>query len=181
MKKLSLLAGLVLTLGLAAGAYALVGKKGDNSGTGLNGFGEVPANSTTGTGQLTLEIKADDQKINYKLTYRKLEGTAAQAHIHLGQKDVNGGVVAFLCGGGGKPNCPATEGTVSGTIVPADVTAGAAAQGIAAGEFTEFVRAIRAGMTYANVHTSKFGGGEIRGQIRPGKRKGEDKKGKDRA
>ena len=35
-----------------------------------------------------------------------------------------------------------------------------------AAEFAELVKAIRAGLTYANVHTSKFPGGEIRGQIK---------------
>jgi hypothetical protein len=39
------------------------------------------------------------------------------------------------------------------------------AQGIAPGEFAELVRAMRAGVTYANVHTTTHGGGEIRGQI----------------
>jgi len=34
-----------------------------------------------------------------------------------------------------------------------------------AGEFDEFIAAMRAGVTYANVHTSQFPGGEIRGQI----------------
>jgi hypothetical protein len=38
--------------------------------------------------------------------------------------------------------------------------------GIAAGEFDEVLRAIRSGNTYANVHTNKHPGGEIRGQIR---------------
>ena len=47
-------------------------------------------------------------------------------------------------------------------------------QGIAPGEFAEFVRAIRAGVTYANVHSSMFPGGEIRTQIRGGGGGGDD-------
>jgi hypothetical protein len=43
---------------------------------------------------------------------------------------------------------------------------GPAAQGIAAGEFAELVRAIKAGATYVNVHSSLFPTGEIRGQIK---------------
>jgi hypothetical protein len=54
---------------------------------------------------------------------------------------------------------------VVGTITPAQVLA-QAGQGIAAGEFDEVVRALRAGAMYANVHTATFGPGEIRGQIR---------------
>jgi hypothetical protein len=42
---------------------------------------------------------------------------------------------------------------------------GAAAQGIAAGDFDELVRALRAGVTYANVHSQARPGGEIRGQL----------------
>ena len=38
-------------------------------------------------------------------------------------------------------------------------------RGIEAGAFEEFVEAIRAGHTYANVHTNKWPGGEIRGPI----------------
>jgi hypothetical protein len=53
---------------------------------------------------------------------------------------------------------------VTGTITPADVI-GPANQGIGPGEFDEFVAAIRAGVTYANVHTGSFPAGEIRGQI----------------
>jgi CHRD domain len=52
-------------------------------------------------------------------------------------------------------------------LEPTDVI-GPASQGIAAGEFDELVRAIRAGVTYANVHSEKFPGGEIRGQIKGG-------------
>jgi hypothetical protein len=76
---------------------------------------------------------------------------------------VNGGVATFLCGGGGKPACP-PSGTVTGTISASDVI-GPASQGIAAGELDALVRAMRHGVTYANVHTDKFPDGEIRGQI----------------
>jgi hypothetical protein len=62
------------------------------------------------------------------------------------------------------PQC-VQEGTVSGTITPGQVLA-AAGQGLDGGEFNELVRAVRAGATYANVHSSLFPPGEIRGQIR---------------
>jgi hypothetical protein len=53
---------------------------------------------------------------------------------------------------------------VTGTLRPADVI-GPAGQGITAGQFEELVRAIRAGATYVNVHSSLYPGGEIRGQL----------------
>ena len=53
---------------------------------------------------------------------------------------------------------------LTGTCVPTDV-GGPAGQGIAAGEWDEFVAALRAGMMYANVHNATFPSGEIRAQI----------------
>ena len=76
----------------------------------------------------------------------------------------------FFCGGGGKPACPTTNsGTVSGTIAAADVV-GPTAQGFNAGDIAPVIAALRAGVTYANMHTAKFPGGEIRGQIFAGRR-----------
>jgi hypothetical protein len=136
----------------------------------LKGFDEVPVNSTTGTGRLRLTI-VDETSIEFALTYEDLEGTVTTAsHIHLGQKDVNGGVSVFFCGGGGRPACTPTSGSFTGTITAADVI-GPAGQGIAPGEFAELLTALRAGETYVNVHTNKHPGGEIRGQI---KRSGDD-------
>jgi hypothetical protein len=159
----------VIAMVLVAAGVTVAGADDDdgNARARLKGFEEVPSVSTVASGKFKAKINRSEQRIDYKLSYEDLEANALFAHIHLGQKAANGGVSVFLCGGGDKPPCPATEGTVEGTIDPADVI-GPANQGIAAGEFDELVRAIRAGVTYANVHSSKFPGGEIRGQIRGG-------------
>ncbi len=128
----------------------------------LNGYLEVPSVSTTARGSFRAEINGST--ITYRLTFRDLTTPPLAAHIHFARPDVNGGVSAFLCGGGGKPACPAS-GTVTGTIAAANVV-GPAGQGIAAGEFGELVRAMRAGATYANVHSETYPSGEIRGNIR---------------
>ena len=56
---------------------------------------------------------------------------------------------------------------MTGTIRPADVI-GPVGQGIDAGQFAELVAAIRAGVTYVNVHSTKYPGGEIRAQLGQG-------------
>jgi CHRD domain len=131
----------------------------------LSGYQEVPANSTTGVGKF--KARLNGATIEFKLRYTGLEAPVKFAHIHFGQRDVNGGVAAFLCGGGGKPACP-NSGEVTGTIAASDVV-GPADQGIAPGEFDELVNAIKHGVTYVNVHTDKFPNGEIRGQIGGGR------------
>jgi hypothetical protein len=75
---------------------------------------------------------------------------------------VNGGVIAFLCGGEGKPECP-RNGTVTGAISAASVIG--PGRGITAGEFGELIKAMRNGATYANVHSNTYQPGEIRGNI----------------
>ena len=150
---------------LAVGSYAGAEGGKQNVKADLNGFLEVPSVSSTGTGSFEAEIDGDAGTISYTLTYSGLEGSSTLfAHIHLGQRSVNGGVSAFLCGGGGKPPCTPTSGLVSDMIFPSDVI-GPTGQGIASGEMGELIAAIRAGRTYANVHTDKHPGGEIRGQI----------------
>jgi hypothetical protein len=159
-----------LTLGLIAAGIVVTawpaGGRANEFKARLIGYREVPAVSSTGSGVFKAELDADAETIDYRLRYEDLEGPdALAAHIHFGQKDVNGGVGAFLCGGGDKPACPDSEGSVTGTIDAADVI-GPGDQGIAPGEFGELVDAMRAGVTYVNVHTDKHGGGEIRGQVR---------------
>jgi hypothetical protein len=152
---------------LAVGSYATAdsGKKNVSAGP-MSGYLEgAPSGPVSSAATGSFEATIDDaaSEISFRLTYADLEAPVLFAHIHFGQRSVNGGVAAFLCGGGSKPACP-QSGTVTGTIVPIDVI-GPVGQGIAAGEFDELVAAIRAGRAYANVHSTKFPGGEIRGQI----------------
>jgi hypothetical protein len=169
MKQLMITAlGAVLALLATLSAPALTVADDDIKAT-LRGFEEPPAVSTVATGKFWGEINRDS--IEYSLSYSGLEAPVRHAHIHLGQMDVNGGVVVFLCQTaafpdptGLAPTCP-ESGTVEGTITAANVIA-VAAQGIAAGELDEVLQAIRRGVTYANVHSNKFPGGEIRGQIK---------------
>jgi hypothetical protein len=172
--------GLLALLTLPATVWAKEKEQGQGQvGALLTGFQEVPAISTRGRGEFRARLR-DNSTLEFELRYADLEGgNPSAAHIHLGQRGANGGVVAFLCGGGGKPACPgATSGTVTGTIVAADIQA-LPAQGIAAGELNEVVAAVRAGVTYVNVHTSTYGSGEIRGQIGRGNGKADDHKGDD--
>jgi hypothetical protein len=131
--------------------------------------------STLGRGTFKTTIDEAGQSIHYELSYEALEGTVTQAHIHFGQRHTVGGIVVWLCQTAAAaapaavaavtPTCPSPQGSVTGSIGPSQVLA-AAGQGLDAGEFDALVRAIRAGATYANVHSSLFPPGEIRGQIR---------------
>jgi len=129
----------------------------------LLGINEVPAIYSNGKGDFLARVSNDRTSISYELSYSDLDGVANVAHIHIGQPGVNGNVVIDLCGVGNKPPCPAS-GTVSGTIVASDVIA-RPAQGISAGDLNKVLFLIRKGVAYANVHSDRFPGGEIRGQV----------------
>jgi CHRD domain-containing protein len=130
----------------------------------LDGGQETPAISTAGTGEFTATLNEAGTELSYELKFSGLSSNAVASHVHLGQFGVPGGVVFFLCGGGSKPACPASGGTVTGTVIASDVLA-LPSQGIVAGDFDKVITAMRQGLTYANVHTTNFPAGEIRGQI----------------
>lgn len=136
----------------------------------LRTFEEVPAVSSVARGSFRANISTSASQIAYDLSYEGLTGDVLQAHIHFGQRGVNGGVSVFLCQTvanpdptGLAPACPAS-GSVSGVLTIANII-GPSGQGIAAGEFAELVAAIRSGVAYVNVHSVTFPGGEIRGQL----------------
>jgi hypothetical protein len=167
--RIALAAAAVGVLGVAGvGTIALASDRGDRET--LTGYEEVPALSTLGVGEFRTSISRTKDEIRWELTFSDLESDATQAHIHFENATNNGPIVVFLCsnlgnGPAGTQACPAAGGTVRGTIRPADVGNGAAAQGLAAGEFDEFVRALRSGATYVNVHSVGRPTGEIRAQL----------------
>jgi len=178
--RLKLAAG-VAVLGVAGIGTAAIAHDRSRFDAGINGYEEVAPGggtlSTAANGFFKASLSRDGQTIRYQLSYRgpfnanpaMQDATVTQSHIHLGARGVNGGVSVFLCSTTqtvppNTPQCPPREGTVTGELTAEDVL-GPGGQGIAAGEFAELVRAIRAGATYVNIHTTGFGGGEIRGQI----------------
>jgi CHRD domain len=135
----------------------------------LEGFQEVPAISTVASGRFRAVIDTKANTITWKLNYDGLEGAVQQSHVHFGQLSVNGGISFFLCsnlanGPAGTQACPEGPAELSGVITP-DLVVGPAGSGIEAGAMAEIVAAIRNGTAYANVHSVKWPGGEIRGQL----------------
>ena len=169
-----------LKLVLAIGVMSLLGAVGVAVATGgkdvrerLTGYEETPMSlSTPANGEFKARVSRFSDEIRWRLSYRGFESDVTQAHIHFGARATTGGISVWLCANNppittapaGTQACPTREGTIEGVIEPDDVV-GPTGQGIAAGEWEEFLDALRAGVTYANVHTVNRGGGEIRAQL----------------
>ena len=165
MNKLAVVAAVLLAF--APGAQA---EKFDVT---LSGYQEVPM-SLSSAGAAVFDAHIRDERsgprIEWTLSYNDGFTTPVQqAHIHFGQRHTNGGISIFLCtnlanGPQGTQLCPPGPATISGEAAAADVI-GPAGQLIGPGEIEELVAAIRDGVAYVNIHTTQFGGGEVRGQF----------------
>lgn len=141
----------------------------------LTGFQEVPSSiSTPGRGEFKGRIDPRTGVIDYEFSYESMQADVTQAHIHFGQRGTTGGITVWLCGTAtnpgpaGTPQCGQRAGFFTGVIDESKILA-VAAQKLDAGNLGELLKAMRAGATYANVHTAAPDGvpsGEIRGQIR---------------
>jgi len=138
----------------------------------LTGYDESPSVSTTARGEFSATISDSGDAIVYRERFTELQAPITQSHIHIAQPGVNGSIVIFLCQTqtnpdptGLAPECP-QDGIVTGTITAANVIASASTQQLKAGDLAAVITAIRAGMAYANVHTTASPSGEVRGQIR---------------
>jgi hypothetical protein len=147
----------------------------------LTGPQETPAILSGATGTFTAHLNPDGTSVHYVLHY---EGFAANrtvfvAHIHVGQRGQAGSVTVFFCGGGGRPDCTSPDGTFEADFSAADVM-GIMGQDLDPGDFDKVLAAMRAGLTYCNVHTRGtppdmgHPGGEIRGQILPRRHREEE-------
>ncbi len=110
----------------------------------LNSGMEVPPSGTNGQGSATVTLDTVTGAVSVSGTYTNMSSNVILAHIHgpapVGQ---NAGIIVTLAHTGG------TSGSFSGAGV------------LTAGQVTAELN----GLHYLNVHTSNFGGGEIRGQI----------------
>ncbi len=100
-----------------------------------------PANSGNGSGTITGDYDDVTNTLNYTLTWENLSGSISNAHFHLGGPGTPGGVQLGIPGPWTSPY--SRSETIS--------------DGLEAN--------LLAGDWYVNIHTSAFGGGEIRGQV----------------
>lgn len=108
----------------------------------LSGSNEVPANSSTATGEANAVFNTQTKILTVTVTYTGLSAALTLWHIHKAAAGVNGGVV-FNFG------TPQASGFV---YTSAALTA-------------EQETDLAATLYYVNLHTSNFSGGEIRGQL----------------
>ena len=166
-------AGALVAGAAVAGTVALA-DGGNGIREELTGYQEDPLTiSTPASGDFHASLQAKKSAISYRLSYSGFETPVQQAHIHFGGRHQSGGISVWLCGNipttppgvQACPNGPGTQ-TITGVITPTDVI-GPAAQGIAAGEFDELLDAIANDVTYVNIHSEQYPGGEIRSQLEP--------------
>lgn len=150
-------------------ALALVGGGCGGQGTDdaevfqatLSGSNEVPVRDSAASG--SAGITFDGTTVRFAIEVDDL-ANILQAHIHSGAAGVNGPVRVFLF-----PPPPATAATTNpfSTTEKRILTEGSfVASDVGGVTFDELLNQMRAGTAYVNVHTTRFPGGEIRGQVR---------------
>ncbi len=174
---------------LAAVSLASMGVRADSDSlhlsARLSSFNEVPPKAIGSHGTFRAKLSEDGTTLSWTLTWTGLTGPPEASHIHFAQEGVNSSVMTFFCGGPKgnpdipqKPDCPqTTSGSINGTTNAGDIIAlntPPSDQGLDLHDFAAFLRAIRAGDGYVNMHTGRFGGGEIRGQISAHRGEGDD-------
>ena len=184
MKKFLLVALLVPAFSLALAAHD------DDSvifTANLSTFNEVPPKANGAHGTLRARLSEDGTTLKWTFTWSGLTGPPLFAHIHFGLKGNNAPVMTFFCGGPKgmsgipeKPPCPqTTSGSITGSTTADDIialnTPGPNDQALDQHDFAGFLNALRHGSAYANMHTTRFMGGEIRGQVHPSADDGEDR------
>ena len=123
----------------------------------LRGTSEVPANTSTATGDFTATLDETNQTISWVLNVPNITN-ATMAHLHQGAPGVNGPVVLDLW-------IPALAQPSANTINTSSTSRTSNLKGGLENNFAAFAAALKAGNIYVNVHTTANPGGEIRGQV----------------
>ncbi|MEW9669173.1 CHRD domain-containing protein [Ammoniphilus sp. 3BR4] len=130
----------------------------------LRGSEEVPPVVTNATGMTHFRLSEDGSRLHFTLVVDNIR-KATEAHIHLGRRGENGDVVAFLFGPV-RRGVSARRGVVRGIIRAADLVGPLAGHSL-----STLLHEMSIGNTYVNVHTVQNPEGEVRGQIRHGRRR----------
>jgi hypothetical protein len=145
----------------------------------LSGANEVPPRASSGTGLAEVVLNTTAQTIEINVTFSGLTSNDNAAHIHCcAPLGTNAGVATTLPTFGHfgpQPEFPlgVTSGAYDQTFSlldanfynPAFVTANG---GTVAGAEAALIAGLESQMTYFNIHTVNFPGGEIRAQLVPG-------------
>lgn len=128
----------------------------------LNSASEVPTNSSTGTGTFTATLDTSTNVFTYDVAFSGLTSGVNNGHIHgPAAVGVNSGTtINFNTLPGATFSIGQTSGSAKGTAVLT-----AATQITATVNGDSLKKLLFAGLTYANIHTTQFAAGEIRGQI----------------
>lgn len=109
----------------------------------MTGAQEVPPATTNGSGQAEVTYNRDTSMLSWRVTYSGLTGPATAGHIH----------------------GPAGPGANAGVVVPFSNVGTSPVTGetrITPEQYNQ----LASGQWYANIHTARHPGGEIRGQLR---------------
>ncbi|MCC6320161.1 MAG: CHRD domain-containing protein [Phycisphaerales bacterium] len=136
----------------------------------LSGPAESPPNASPGTGIAMVDIDTTAHTVRYRAAFSGLLGTTTVAHVHAATPAPFAGTAGVATQTPSFPAWPAgvTSGsydmtfdtTLGTTWNPAFVTANG---GTPLTAEAAFASALAGGRAYFNVHSSLFGGGEIRG------------------
>jgi hypothetical protein len=151
----ALAAGVTLSHGAQASAQTAVVMR-----TTLTGGEETPTPILSGAvGTAEVAVDTVNQEIAVRLRVFNLPNGSTASHIHVGPKGLSGPVVIDFPIGTGR------TGDFTLTFRVHDGPAFHARPEIGIATFADALQAIAGGNAYVNVHTSAFGGGEIRGQL----------------
>ena len=134
----------------------------------LVGTNEVPSVTTTAAGTMEL-IQEDSVNIVYTIATTARTDSITMAHIHAAAAGSNGPIMVWFypteaarAPGNGSGVAAAVNGVLRvGRITRAGTTF------VAPFTWDSLLVRMNAGTAYANIHTRRFGGGEIRGQVAP--------------
>jgi hypothetical protein len=104
-------------------------------------------------GQANVTVSPDESSVIATVNYSGLSGPVTAAHIHAGNVGVAGPVVLPF---GGDLSSPINKTFTAGDYVAAPN---------APPDFPSFIKSLKSGGAYLNVHTAACKPGEIRGQI----------------